>query len=103
MDTFYRANVTDGLFQNQWYMDDGKPDVGKCSSPENRHTIFKFSAFFSFSFLGHVHITIGATTDSGYEYLLKQWIQSGDPKARQQCKQSVQSPLFFLTFLQFVF
>ena len=61
--------------------------------PENRHTIFKSQLFFLF--LGHVHITIGATTDSGYEYLLKQWIQSGDPKARQQCKQSVQSTLSF--------
>ena len=58
------------------------------SSP--RKTIrFKISAL-----LGHVHITIGATTDSGYEYLLKQWIQSGDPKARQQCQQAFNT--FFL-------
>jgi len=58
MDVFYRANVTNGLFHDKWLMKDGKPH-GQ-------------------------HFTIGATTDSGYEYLLKQWIQSGDPKARQQ-------------------
>ena len=30
--------------------------------------------------------TAGPPSDGGYEYLLKQWIQSGDPKARRQCK-----------------
>ena len=29
MDVFYRANVTDGLFQSEWFMDDGKPNGGK--------------------------------------------------------------------------
>jgi len=58
MDVFYRANVKDGLFHDEWSMKDGTPH-GE-------------------------HFTIGATADSGYEYLLKQWIQSGDPKARQQ-------------------
>jgi len=31
------------------------------------------------------HFTIGATADSGYEYLLKQWLLSGDVQARDQC------------------
>jgi len=31
------------------------------------------------------HYTIGATADSGYEYLLKQWLLSGDVDARTQC------------------
>ena len=61
------------------------------SSSQRIITIFQN---LSVLFLEHVHITIGATTDSGYEYLLKQWVQSGDPKARQQCKQ---------TFLHFFF
>ena len=83
MDVFYRANVTDGLFQSEWFMDDGKPNGGKFVLKKSYD--LRSQPFF---FLGHVHITIGATTDSGYEYLLKQWIQSGDPKARQQCKQT---------------
>jgi len=58
MDVFYRANVTNGLFHDEWSMKDGTPQ-GE-------------------------HFTIGATADSGYEYLLKQWVQSGDLKARQQ-------------------
>ena len=33
MDVFYRANVTDGLFHNQWTMDDGKPYGGKFVPP----------------------------------------------------------------------
>jgi len=53
---FYRADVTDGLFHDKWLMKDGKPHSQ--------------------------HFTIGAITDSDYEYLLKQWIQN--PKARQQ-------------------
>ncbi len=31
-------------------------------------------------------------TDSGYEYLLKQWMISGDVKAKKQCK--IDLPLF---------
>ncbi|KAF8644216.1 hypothetical protein AX16_008620 [Volvariella volvacea WC 439] len=30
------------------------------------------------------HLTIGAAADSGYEYFLKQWILTGDAKARKQ-------------------
>lgn len=31
-------------------------------------------------------MTVGAGSDSGYEYLLKQWILTGDMRARKQCK-----------------
>jgi len=34
------------------------------------------------------HFTIGATADSGYEYLLKQWLLSGDVQAREQYMKS---------------
>jgi mannosyl-oligosaccharide alpha-1,2-mannosidase len=76
MDVLYRANVTDGLFLNEWSMDDGKPMGSKFIHALNHS---KPHLFFI------EHVTIGATSDSGYEYLLKQWVQSGDPKARQQC------------------
>ena len=94
MDVFYRANVTDGLFQSEWFMDDGKPNSGKFVLKKSYDLLVKSQPFFP---LGHVHITIGATTDSGYEYLLKQWIQSGDPKARQQCKQVFYTSFFFIS------
>ena len=42
--------------------------------------------FFNLTFFFVDVFTAGPPSDSGYEYLLKQWIQSGDPKARQQCK-----------------
>jgi mannosyl-oligosaccharide alpha-1,2-mannosidase len=58
MDVFYRANVTDGLFHKEWSLEYGLP-------------------------LG-AQFTSGPPSDSGYEYLLKQWVQSDDPKARQQ-------------------
>ena len=29
MDIFYRANETDGLFHDEWYIDDGNPVGGK--------------------------------------------------------------------------
>jgi len=63
MDIFYQANVTDGLFHEKWTVEDGAP-------------------------WGN-HFTIGPPSDSGYEYLLKQWIQSGDPKAREQYLRSI--------------
>ena len=80
MDVLYRANVTDGLFHMDWSLDDGAPSGGKVYSNELK--IFQPLNFFFFS---SGRFTSGPPTDSGYEYLLKQWIQSGDPKARQQC------------------
>ena len=88
MDVFYKANVTNGLFHDQWSMEDGKPHGGEFFPPLNEitHTILFSNNIFSF-YVFKEHFTIGATADSGYEYLLKQWIQNGDLKARQQCKQ----------------
>ncbi|KDR66394.1 hypothetical protein GALMADRAFT_80958 [Galerina marginata CBS 339.88] len=58
MDLFYKANVTNGLFTEHWSMKEGVP-VGS-------------------------RFTVGAAADSGYEYLLKQWLLSGDERAREQ-------------------
>ncbi|KAF8154971.1 glycoside hydrolase family 47 protein [Crassisporium funariophilum] len=58
MNLFYKADVKDGLFHENWLMKDGTPTGA--------------------------HFTIGANADSGYEYMLKQWLQSGDPQAREQ-------------------
>ncbi|PPR01327.1 hypothetical protein CVT24_006329 [Panaeolus cyanescens] len=58
MQVFYRANVKDGLFHDNWDFHNGSPQGA--------------------------HFTIGATADSGYEYLLKQWLLSGDVQARDQ-------------------
>ncbi|KDR73258.1 hypothetical protein GALMADRAFT_72667 [Galerina marginata CBS 339.88] len=58
MNVFYKANVKDGLFHEHWRVKDGAPTGA--------------------------HFTIGANADSGYEYLLKQWLLSGDKQARDQ-------------------
>ncbi|KAF8896775.1 glycoside hydrolase family 47 protein [Gymnopilus junonius] len=58
MEVFYNANVTDGLFADRWDVKTGAP----------------FGA----------HYTIGAMADSAYEYLLKQWLLTGDEQAREQ-------------------
>ncbi|PPQ80066.1 hypothetical protein CVT25_001495 [Psilocybe cyanescens] len=63
MNVFYKANVSEGLFNDNWLMKDGKPTGS--------------------------HLTIGATADSGYEYLLKQWLLSSDVQARDQYIKSV--------------
>ena len=41
MDVFYRANLMDGLFHDQWSMEDGEPH-GRKFVPMN-HTISKIS------------------------------------------------------------
>ncbi|KAK2462665.1 hypothetical protein APHAL10511_005398 [Amanita phalloides] len=58
MSILYRANVVDGLFPERWDSETGEPIVGR--------------------------ITAGAAVDSGYEYLLKQYLMTGDTKARDQ-------------------
>lgn len=60
MDVFYGANVTDGLFADNWYLESGFPRGN--------------------------HLTVGGGSDSGYEYFLKQWVMSGDEQARLQCE-----------------
>ena len=81
MDVFYRANVKDGLFHDTWFIDDGTPS-GSTFYPN----VLLSKPFFQPHFFFVDDFTAGPPSDSGYEYLLKQWIQSGDPKARQQCK-----------------
>ena len=46
MDVFYRANVTDGLFHEEWSMEDGRPHGGKFRLNESHHFVFFFFFFF---------------------------------------------------------
>ncbi|KAF5346464.1 hypothetical protein D9756_010070 [Leucocoprinus leucothites] len=62
MDIVYNAKPKDGLFADKW-TGEGK----------------EFSS----------HYTVGASADSGYEYLLKQWLLMGDVKARDQYLTSI--------------
>ncbi|TFK32630.1 glycoside hydrolase family 47 protein [Crucibulum laeve] len=62
MTTLYNAKVKDGLFVDKW--------TGAGTPFGNR-------------------VSAGASSDSGYEYLLKQWLQSGDVKARAQYLTSI--------------
>ena len=80
MDVIYRANATDGLFLERWDSEYGIPIGGKF------YPLHELNDFELHTLPFVDHVTIGPPADSGYEYLLKQWIQSGDPKARQQCK-----------------
>jgi mannosyl-oligosaccharide alpha-1,2-mannosidase len=82
MDVFYKANVTDGLFHDEWDIEDGTPSGSKFIYHTNSNRFLNLAFFFS----SVEHFTIGPPSDSAYEYLLKQWVQNGDPKARQQCK-----------------
>lgn len=43
MDVFYRANVTDGLFHDEWSMKDGTPQGRKCLDKESLFFDFDFS------------------------------------------------------------
>lgn len=87
MDLVYKANVTDGLFHEHWLVKDGSPTgsmllpfwvylAAQCKPPS-------------------AHFTIGANADSGYEYLLKQWLLSGDIQARDQCMCGITPALSF--------
>ena len=37
MDVFYRANVTDGLFHEEWFVEDGAPSGSKSVPNESHH------------------------------------------------------------------
>lgn len=75
MEIFYKANVTNGLFVDNWYGASGMPSGSK-SVDGPGDIVLKFRSD---------HITVGGGSDSGYEYFLKQWVMSGDEKARTQC------------------
>ncbi|KAF9466320.1 glycoside hydrolase family 47 protein [Collybia nuda] len=73
MDVLYDSNPPDGLFSSSWYP----------------HGIPR-----------GLHYSVGASADSGYEYLLKQWLLSGDKKARKQYLESIDgiiNNLFYIT------
>lgn len=72
MDVFYAVNATDGLFANRWF-DNGTP-------------------------LG-AHFTVGATADSGYEYFLKQYLLTGDQRAKTQYLISMEGIINNLLFV----
>ncbi|GLB38849.1 putative glycosyl hydrolase 47 family protein [Lyophyllum shimeji] len=72
MDKLYAANVEDGLFAVRW-------------SPQGRPR--------------DDHYSVGAAGDSGYEYLLKQYLQSGDRKALAQYLKSISGILNHLLYI----
>lgn len=78
MSIVYGANVTDGLFPEHWDGETGQPIGSRCASRLPCSGSNKFAAL--------DHITAGAAVDSGYEYILKQYLLTGDIKARDQCK-----------------
>jgi len=45
MNVFYKANVTDGLFNDVWFMKDGTPTGGKSSPVAILTTIFSMISF----------------------------------------------------------
>ncbi|KAI0247096.1 seven-hairpin glycosidase [Lactifluus subvellereus] len=77
MEIMYTANLstTEHLFPTGWYRDTGLPATRK--------------------------VSVGAFADSGYEYMLKQWLLTGrtDTKARDLYLRSVNAILDHLTYL----
>ena len=81
MSIVYEANVTDGLFPEHWDAETGQPVGGKYTSRLPYPGSDKIADL--------EHITAGAAVDSGYEYILKQYLLTGDIKARDQCERSL--------------
>ena len=84
MNIMYTSNLSDGLFPTVWDPRSGKPIngaicAGMCMLGRGADgiTTGQFS--------------VGAFADSGYEYLLKQWLLSGrsETKAKDQCANSI--------------
>ncbi|KAF8717523.1 hypothetical protein AX14_012169 [Amanita brunnescens Koide BX004] len=75
MQYMYSANITGGLFPTMWNVQDGLP-------------------------MNHHH-SVGAYADSAHEYLLKQWLLTGqsEPKAKDLYLQSVEGILTNLTYI----
>jgi len=78
MQRLYASNATNGLFA-MVYSEEGAPADSTLlcykllnDTPSNPLVIV-------------AHYSVGARADSAYEYMLKQWLQSGDAKARDQC------------------
>ncbi len=84
MDIMYKANITSTgeLFPMSWSMQDGLP-VGRMSV-----TFSDLASLVADAVLGTV--SVGASADSAYEYMIKQWLLTGrtDTKARDLCTPS---------------
>ncbi|RDB31115.1 Endoplasmic reticulum mannosyl-oligosaccharide 1,2-alpha-mannosidase [Hypsizygus marmoreus] len=72
MEHMYRANVPNGLFPLTWSRE---------GHPRDKH------------------YSVGASADSGYEYLLKQYLLSGDTKSRAQYLMSIDGIITNLLYL----
>ncbi|KAF9000139.1 glycoside hydrolase [Cyathus striatus] len=72
MTRLYEENVPNGLFAEKWLMN-GQPSG--------------------------VHYTAGANVDSGYEYFLKQYLLTGDTKARDQYIKSIEGIINNLIYI----
>ena len=81
MDIMYKADITSTgeLFPMSWSMKDGLP-VGRMSL-----SLSDLASLVADGVLGKV--SAGASADSAYEYMLKQWLLTGrtDTKARDLC------------------
>ncbi|KAL1725794.1 glycoside hydrolase family 47 protein [Schizophyllum commune] len=75
MDIMHKANVTDDLFSTQWDMKTAAPKSG--------------------------YFSVGAFADSAHEYLLKQWLLTGqsEPKARDLYLRSMRAIFEHVTFV----
>ncbi|KAG6861017.1 hypothetical protein C0995_004870 [Termitomyces sp. Mi166 len=72
MEQFYATKPEDGLFPTRW---------SRLGTPLDRQ------------------YTVGASADSGYEYLLKQYLLSGDTKALKQYLESINGVIQWLLFV----
>lgn len=81
MDVLYQTTPQYGLFSEQYNTDTGKP-------LECKQTLIKslWSVAVRHMTIPIATLSVGGCVDSGYEYLLKQWLQTGDEKAKKQCK-----------------
>ena len=80
MDLFYKLDPDDGLFSLAYSRSNGEPTSRSLERFSFRYRKLTFSSGLT------ALLTAGSMTDSGYEYLLKQWMISGDVLAKKQCK-----------------
>jgi mannosyl-oligosaccharide alpha-1,2-mannosidase len=81
MEIMLNATVPDGLFPTKWDLEQGSPTNSMSSYKESCDKLTVFSS---------EEYSVGAFADSGYEYMLKQWLMTGktEPKYRDLCKPS---------------
>lgn len=81
MQHMYKANITGGLFPTMWNVQDGLPT----------NCMYELRAYLNYCSRARIdHHSVGAYADSAHEYLLKQWLLTGqsEPKAKNLCEQS---------------